>query len=157
RFEAAWRAPTIPVEEPGVTAFVASPRDLLLRVLGEKETARRRVFADALARGATGAADAARVLAERRAEAARLLGADLDALELPADARGLRPDKPGFAPEPPDPHDALASAAERVLAATAAFVDAPRGPWGDALARGVARSAGEGWPARLAPRWLFEL
>jgi hypothetical protein len=139
RLAAARRAPSITVEEPGIGRFVTSPRDLLLRVLADPEAGRRRLLADALARGAANAADAARHHAERRAEAARLLGVDLDALETPV-----------------DPPAALTSIAASLLAETAPFL-APAERWDDALAAAIGREAGEGWPARLSPRWLFDL
>jgi hypothetical protein len=139
RFETGWRAPSITVAEAGIVAFTESPRDLLLRILREGDRARRRIFAAALARGAGAVHDAARLLAERRVEAARLVGADLDPLEIPV-----------------DPPAALASVAVRLLADTAPLVD--RGStWSAALVQGVGRSFGEGWPARLGPRWLFDL
>jgi len=140
RLAAAWRAPSIFVEESGVTPFVASPRDLLRRVLADAEAGRRRVFADALARGGAPVADAARMLAERRAEATRLLGAGADAGEMPC-----------------EPRTAITDVAARVLAETAAFAPPPRGSWADALADAIGRSATEGWPARLSARWLFDL
>lgn len=140
RLEAAWRAPSIQVEEPGVPAFVGAPRDLLRRALREREPALRRVIAGALERGASLAKDAARILAERRNEAARLLGVDLDALEITI-----------------EPRASLAAIAERVLAETSAFTRAEHRAWDAAIAASIARSAGEGWPARLGPRWLFDL
>jgi hypothetical protein len=97
------------------------------------------VLADALARHVSPVADAARILAERRAEAARLLGEGARSFENPV-----------------DPAASLGSIAERVLADTAPFAT-PRNHWADALADGLARSAGEGWPARLRTRWLFDL
>jgi hypothetical protein len=139
RLAAAWRAPTINVEESGVTALTDSPRALLLRVLREPDAGRRRIFARALARGATPVHDAARALAERRVEAARLLGAALDPLEIPV-----------------DPPAALGALAARLLAETAPLLDRAS-TWPDAIAAGVGRSFGEGWPARLTPRWLFDL
>ncbi|MFT3766554.1 MAG: hypothetical protein QM820_13725 [Minicystis sp.] len=140
RLAAAWRAASIPIEMSGIVPFVASPRDLLRCVLGEPEPGRRRVFADALVRGAGPVTDAARILAERRAEATRLLGEGGDAAEVPIDPRG-----------------AITTIAERVITETAPFVMEAGGSWADAIAAGVGRSAGEGWPARLNARWLFEL
>jgi hypothetical protein len=188
RREAAWRAPSITLAEPQIVAFTESPRDLLVRTLREPSPVRGRVFADALARGAGAVHDAARILAERRVEAARLLGADRQALEvpvdvvlpadrpgavrdvLPADRPGavrdvLPADRPGAvrdvlpADRPGavrDPGAALAAIAERLLAETAPLRG--RAPsWSAALSRSVARDAGEGWPARLNERWLFDL
>lgn len=140
RLAAAWWARSIPVEASGITAFIGSPRDLLRRVIAEPEPGRRRVWADALARGAGAVADAARILAERRVEAARLLGEGADAGEVPV-----------------DPPAAITAAAERVIADTAPFVDLGREAWGDVIGGAVARGAGEGWPARLTTRWLFDL
>jgi hypothetical protein len=139
RLAAAWRAPSIIVEEPGLGRFVASPRDLLHRVLADPEPRRRPILADALARGAAPVADAARHLAERRAEAARLLGVDLDALEIPI-----------------DPPAALASSAAALLVETAPYL-VPAERWDGALAAALGREATEGWPARLSSRWLFDL
>ncbi len=139
RLAAAWRAPSITVAETGIAALTESPRALLVRVLREPDPSRRRIFAGALAGGAGAVQDAARILAERRAEAARLLGEGTDRLEIPV-----------------DPPAALAAAAARLLSATAAL--APRGDtWSGVLAGSVGRSWGEGWPARLGPRWLHDL
>jgi hypothetical protein len=140
RLAAAWRGRSIAVEAPGVTPFVAAPRELLLKVLADAEPGRRAVFADALVRGAAPVADAARHLAERRAEAMRLLGEGAGTGELPC-----------------EPRDAIAKMAERVIADTAPFAPPARGSWADAIADAIGRDAGEGWPARLNGRWLFEL
>lgn len=139
RLAAAWHASSITVEEPGLGRVIASPRDLLRRVLADAEPRRRLVLADALARGAAPVADAARHLAERRAEAARLLAVDRDALEISI-----------------DPPAALASTAAALLAETAPY-HAPAERWDGALAAALGRDAGEGWPARLSSRWLFDL
>jgi hypothetical protein len=139
RLAAAWHAPSITVAEPGIAAFTASPRALVRRVLAEVDPARRAVFASALARGADPITDAARILAERRVEAARLLGAELDAIEIPV-----------------DPKPSLAAVAERLLVETAPLVER-RVTWHEALAGAVGRSFAHGWPAHLVPRWLEEL
>jgi hypothetical protein len=146
RLAAAWRRPSIPVGETGVPAAVHAPRDLMLRLLGEATPARARIWADALARGATPVHDAARMLAERRAEAGRLLdsrasaGASLlDALEVPA-----------------EPTSALAAAASAFLTATAGLAPRPASFYAP-LSDAVGRDFAEGWPARLRARWLFEL
>jgi hypothetical protein len=139
RFEAAWRAPSITVAEAGIVPFTGSPRDLLVRILREGDPARRRIFAGALAHGAGVVHDAARLLAERRVEAARLLGSGLDALEIPI-----------------DPPASLASLASRLLVDTAPLFERAS-TWSAALGQGVGRSFGEGWPARLGSRWLFDL
>jgi hypothetical protein len=140
RLAAAWHTPSIPVEQSGVSAFLGSPRELLRRLLADPAPGRRRVFADALAGGAAPVASAARRLADRRAEATRLLG--------PGAARHTIPT------EPPT---ALLALAERVLADTAAFGRDPGGDWDEALAATLGRSAVDGWPARLNNRWLFDL
>jgi hypothetical protein len=139
RFAAAWRAATITVAQTDIALLTESPRQMLLRILREADPGRRRIFADALTRGVSAAHDAARLLAERRVEAARLLGGDLDALEIPV-----------------DPPAALASVAARLLVDTAPLFDRAS-TWSAALAASVGRSFGEGWPARLGPRWLFDL
>ncbi len=98
---------------------------------------------DALERATGGARDALVILAERRAEAARRLGvSDLGDVE-----------------HPPVPRALVRTAAERVLDVTEAAFGAEHAH-GDAtlvLAAGLARDAGEGWPARLGERWLREL
>jgi hypothetical protein len=142
RVAATRRAPSITIAEPGIPTLTESPRDLVVRVIREQSVERRRVFADGLARGAGPARDAARMLAERRAEATRLLGIDgaaADAIEIPV-----------------DPPAAITTIAERLLADTAALVDRHEG-WHAALVASTGRSFGEGWPARLRARWLFEL
>jgi len=139
RRDAAWRAPSITLAEPQVVAFTESPRDLLVRALREADPGKRRAFAGALGRGAGAVHDAARILAERRVEAARLLGADLSALEIPV-----------------DPPAALAEVAARLLADTAPMLERA-GSWSSALSWSVGQGAGEGWPARLNERWLFDL
>ena len=139
RLAVAWHAPSITVAEPGIAALTESPRALLVRLLREPDASRRRIFAGALARGAGAVHDAARILADRRVEAARILGAAPDAVEILV-----------------DPPAAVAAAAQRLLADTAPLVE--RGErWPSVLAASVGRAFGEGWPARLSPRWLFEL
>ena len=120
RFASALHAATIPVEGLGVVPFLGSPRDLLHRILREAAPARRRFFADTLAGGAAPVADAARILAERRLEAARLLPTDVDALEIPV-----------------EPRAALTTIAERVLTDTAPFFEERGGPWDAALSRSI--------------------
>ncbi|APR83124.1 Chromosome partition protein smc [Minicystis rosea] len=183
RLAGAWRATSIPVEVSGIVPYLASPHDLLVRVLAEPQPARRRVLADVLARGAVPVADAARMLAERRAEAMRLLGPGADAAAIPIEAERVAPEKrepekqgegsdrangagrmelarpasDGAGAITSDPRAALRSIAERVLAETLAFMPAEAGAWGDAIALAIGRSSGEGWPARLNVRWLFDL
>ncbi len=139
RRAAAWRAPTISVGETGIAPFTDSPRALLLRMLREPDAARRRVLASALARGAGAVHDAARVLAERRAEASRLLGAAPDHLEIPV-----------------DPPAALGALACRFLTDTAALLPS-HASWSAALSSATGSAFGEGWPAHLTPRWLHDL
>ncbi len=112
----------------------------LIRLLEDTEVTRRRLVARAMANGADAARGAARILAERRAEAARQLGVDLDELEIPV-----------------EPRPALAAAAERVLVVTAPFVPGAVEAWSDAIDPLLARDAGEGWPAHLTPRWLLSV
>lgn len=139
RLAAAFCAAVIHVEEPGIPPFSGSPRALSSRVIRDVEPERRRVFAGALERGAGPARDAARLLAERRAEAARLLGVDLDELEIPC-----------------EPRASLGAMAERVLAETAEIARGARA-WDEAIAAMIARDAGQGWPSRMSARWLFDL
>jgi hypothetical protein len=146
RVAAAWQRPSIALEERGVRATIASPRDLLLAVLREPSTERRRIFASALAEGAAPVQDAARIYAERRAEAARLLDPHAQGpVEIPIATE-----------EGNDRGAAFAAAASRLLADTRALVD-PAPAWSAALAAAVGRAHAEGWPARLGPRWLFDL
>ena len=152
RRDAAWRASSITLAEPQIVAITESPRDLLVRTLREPSPVRGRVFAGALGRGAGAVHDAARILAERRVEAARLLGADLQALEVPVDVSVPTGD-PGAVR---DPGTAVAAVAARLLADTAPLLDRAHS-WSAALSRSVGRDAGEGWPARLNERWLFDL
>lgn len=135
----ALHAPSI--EVPDLEPDRLSPRTVIDRLLTEPISDRRRFYADALAVGARHLRDAEFVLAERRAEAIRRLGVDdPDALEVPL-----------------EPATSLARLAERVLDVTAELV--PRGllRWDDVIAFGLARGAGEGWPARLTLRWFTEL
>ncbi len=83
RLATAWHAPSITVAETGIAALTESPRALLVRMLREPDASRRRIFARALAQGTGAVHDAARILADRRVEAARLLGADPDAIGAP--------------------------------------------------------------------------
>ena len=135
----ALHAPSI--EVPDLELDRLSPRTVIDRLLTEDNSDRRRFYADALVGGARHLSDAQFVLAERRAEAIRRLGVDdPDALEVPL-----------------DPSTSLTRVAERVFQATVEFV--PRGlrRWDDVLAMGLARDAGEGWPAHLSLRWITDL
>ncbi|HVK68235.1 MAG TPA: hypothetical protein VM694_27440 [Polyangium sp.] len=139
RLAEAWHAPTIEIEAPAPERV--SPRVTLERLLDETVPARRHVLADALTRGAGDLADVALVREERRAEAFRRLGIeDVDALEIPV-----------------KPAASLARIAERLLDVTTELMPKRAPRWDDALAVMLARDAGEGWPARLSPRWFQEL
>ncbi|HEY4117967.1 MAG TPA: hypothetical protein VGM56_08930 [Byssovorax sp.] len=135
RVEVARRASRVEIDLGGAGETI-SVDATLARMLLDTESGRRRVLASALEHGAGEAKSAARVLAERRAEAARQLGVDRDALEVPLD-------------EPA----ALVDAARRALDVLDA-ARPPGAPWSDALDRLLARDAGEGWPAHVTPRWL---
>lgn len=135
----ALHAPTM--EVPDLEPARLSPRTTLDRVLTDPEADRRRFYVDAFVRGVGALRDASFVMAERRAEAIRKLGIDApDALEVPL-----------------DPATSLERLAERVLQATAQFVPRDFRRWDEVLAFGLARDAGEGWPARLSLRWFTEL
>jgi hypothetical protein len=140
RLAAAWREPSIPVRESGKTHGPTSARDLLVAILAESAPVRRSILADALARGASHVQDAARIRAERRAEAVRLLAMKVPVSKADAELAPLDAEK----------------AATRLLADTAALVP-PTESWADTFAMGVGRDASEGWPARLGPRWLMDL
>lgn len=137
RLAEAMRAPTVLVERP--VASRHSPREALALLLAEADTGRRRELAAALAAGAEPVADAARILAERRVEAARLLDA-ATALDQ----------------ERPLPPAATTALARRILDATDAM-HPPAAHWADALGRAMCREAAAGWPARLGARWLDEI
>lgn len=139
RLSDARHAVSILVNAPGAPAAYSSPRDLLRRLLGEKDPSRQRLLADALAAGSGAVGDAARILAERRAEAARLLGAPEDVLSNPI-----------------DPPAALVNVAERFLVETAQLVPRSR-DWVEALVFSIGRTHGEGWPTHLVPRWIEDL
>ena len=106
-----------------------------------RPSAGRQTFAEALARGSGAVADAARVLVERRHEAARLLAED----------------------EPPRDRDPLRSSGRRArrrarrCCAGPSRCCEPEPTWYGALGRAVGRDAASGWPARLGPRWIEEL
>lgn len=140
RFEAALADESILIEQPDLGRLRGSPRALLLRVLEEPVSARRRLWAEVLERGAGPAALAAHLLAERRAEALRRLPADADAFEIPC-----------------DPPGALVDVAEALLRRTEPLLERAPGRSHDVLAESVGRSLDAGWPARLAPRWIEEL
>lgn len=140
RFEAALRDESILIDHADLGRLRASPRSLLQRVLAEPVSARRRLLAEALERGAGATADAARILAERRAEASRQLPADPDAFEIPCNPTG-----------------ALARSAEALLRRTEPLLEREPGAYHDVIASSLGRAQGSGWPARLVPRWIEEL
>jgi len=129
------------IEVPDLELQRLSPRTALDRILIDPEPDRRRFYVQGFARGVGALHDASFVMAERRAEAVRRLGVDdVDAYEVPL-----------------DPPAALARLAERVLDVTAQFLPREFRRWDEVLAYGLARDAGEGWPARLSLRWFTEL
>ncbi|WP_437570666.1 hypothetical protein [Sorangium sp. So ce542] len=138
RLTAAWHAASLTIDLPEPARV--SPREARLRLLADPTDAGRQTFAEVLARGSGAVADAARVLVERRHEAARLLAEEgLRAIEIPC-----------------DPPDAAIAAAEALLQRTEPMME--RAPtWYGALGRAVGRDASSGWPARLSPRWIEEL
>ncbi|WP_437734265.1 hypothetical protein [Sorangium sp. So ce1335] len=138
RLAAAWHAPSILIDVPEPARM--SPREALLGLLADPTDAGRQTFAEVLARGAGAVADAARILVERRQEAARRLDeARLAAVEIPC-----------------DPPDAAIGAAGALLRGTEPMLQ-PEAAWHAALGRAVGRDAASGWPARLSARWIEEL
>ncbi|EYF05586.1 hypothetical protein [Chondromyces apiculatus] len=154
RLAEAWHAPVASIDAGAVrsagsqggpargkaTAMV-SAREALLGLLGATRADARRSWADALVEAALSIAEAARVEAERRDEAARVLGVDPAAapLDLPC-----------------DPPEAALHIAASLLERSAALVE-PARSWEVALDRAVARDAADGWPARLTRRWVEDL
>ncbi len=129
------------IEVPDLETSRLSPRTALDRVLSDPEADRRRFYVRAFERGSRSLRDASFVMAERRAEAIRRLGVeDVDAYEVPL-----------------HPSSSLMRTAERVLEVTEPFL--PRGfqRWDEVVAFGLARDAGEGWPARLSLRWFTQI
>ena len=142
RIAAAWRAETIEIERP--EAMRISPRALLLRILGEPVSERRRALAGELARGSGAVADATRIRAERRSEAQRRLGnVDADTLELPCD--------------PPAELTAIASELLNRTDAIARTTFEEVHVWSDVVPVWVGHRAVSGWPAHLVSRWLEDL
>jgi hypothetical protein len=115
--------------ELGAVDATASVDEHVRRLLGSERDAR--ASAAELERVSARASDAHARLAERRAEAARLLGV--------ADE-----------PEP--------ELAAKVLSATRDAFDVigPPGSWLQSVQRAIASDASEGWPAKLSVRWLHE-
>ncbi|WP_437798081.1 hypothetical protein [Sorangium sp. So ce693] len=138
RLAAAWHAPLVTIDLPEPARM--SPHEARLRLLADPTSAGRQIFAEALARGSGAVADAARVLVERRHEAARRLAEQgLRAIEIPC-----------------DPPGAAIGAADALLRRTESVVELEP-TWHAALGRAVGRDAASGWPARLGPRWIEEL
>ena len=134
RLATAWHEPSIELEAPEHVRL--SPRALFARVLVDTEGPRRRAWAEALERGASRVADAAGILAERRAEAIGRLG-------------GLQRKGPDSMEVPCNPPGAAAKLADQWLAKTEAMADLIDGePWDAAIAKSMARGARSGWPAR---------
>lgn len=129
------------IEVPDLEPSRLSPRTVLNRVLNDPEADRRRFYVRAFERGSRSLRDALFVMAERRAEAIRRLGVDdADAYEVPL-----------------DPSSALIRVAERVLEVTEPYLTRGFRRWDEVVAFGLARDAGEGWPARLSLRWFTQL
>jgi hypothetical protein len=84
--------------------------------------------------------EAARILADRRAEAAAILGVELDGLELACASPA-----------------ALTRAAWDFIARTEVFMEGLAVPWHELVARAMGHELGEGWPARLSARWIEEM
>lgn len=128
----------VPDLEPGRLSL----RTVLDRILCEAEPGRRRDYAIAFENEARHMRSLGIVLAERRAEATTALGARQlkDNTEVPL-----------------DPPAALFDIVKRVLELTEPFVPRGHRRWEEVIASGLARDAGEGWPAQLSVRWLAEL
>jgi hypothetical protein len=141
RLATALHEDVIELHEPEAARL--SPRTLMERLLAETSAGRRRAYASGLAKGAGGVADAAHILADRRAEAARLLGVPSpDDLEIPS-----------------DPPSAAVTVADRLLKATDPLVRDALGSgssWDEVIALALARDATSGWPARISSRWIQE-
>lgn len=139
RLASALHEASVQLEEP--ERALLSPRVLRARVLADPMKARRRAWASGLERGSRSASDAARILEERRAEATRRMGVDdADTIELPC-----------------NPTSSAASIADRWLDASSVMADLREDePWDEAIARGMARGATSGWPAKLGSRWIEE-
>jgi hypothetical protein len=141
RIEDALDLATIELDTVGLARERTSPRALVHRIVRERDDERRDVLARALATAdaTRRASEAARYFEERREEAARQLGVDRDALELPCAAASLT------------------HAAERVLGITDEIGISGSDHWHVMIDRTLARDADQGWPARLQPRWVDEV
>jgi len=142
RLATAWHEASVELHEPEPARL--SPRSLFERLLAETSAGRRRVLARSFANGAGRVADAAHILADRRAEAARLLGVSSpDDLEIPC-----------------DPPGAVITVADRLLKATDPLVRDTTdraASWDEVIATSLAREASSGWPARMSARWIEDL
>jgi hypothetical protein len=140
RVAAALRSTSVPIDQTDLGRILLSPHELRRRILAEPDRGLRAVYASALTRGAGTVADAARILAERRAEAARRLPIDLDALTIPCEARS-----------------ALPALARDLLRRSEPMLRPAGEGWHDSLAESLGRDAAEGWPSRLSSRWIEQL
>lgn len=138
RLARAWTTPYIQLERPEPEEV--SPRALLRRVLAETSEGRRALFARALALGAGAVSEAARMLAERRAEATALLRAtEADLKQIPC-----------------DPKESVGALAEELLRGTEGLLPTDE-RWHETLVEGLGRDAAEGWPGKLTTRWIDDL
>ena len=133
RLGAAWADPRVLAE--GLDASACSPRAARARWMAATAAPIRARWAEAFASHAGEVQSAAIRLAERRAEAFRLLGSD-------------------------DANANAATSASALAECATQFLERTRdlGPsvetWHDAFAAMLARDATEGWPSRLSLRWL---
>ena len=143
------RASTFESEARGGTI---SPHALLIELLSEPEShARRRHLAGELGRAAIPASATVPIVVERRTEAWRRLSTEPDETTR-ARAAAWQP---------------AIDVAERIVTATegalrektrpAEGMSRDEGGWETVLVRSLARDAGEGWPAALRPRFVFDL
>jgi hypothetical protein len=154
RLAAARRAVVINVDRTDLGRLEISPRDLLHRVIAEPEPRRRRLLAEVLEQGAFAVQDAARILEERRLEAARRLPADLDRLEIPLDPTVIEGEGEGEGAPVLTRRAALDAIAEDTLRQTEQLAPRAGRSWDEAVDAGVGRAQAEGWPARLGSRWI---
>jgi len=131
------------------------PRDVSWRqawrgIVGARTSWEARRWLQAAAEAATPIADARRARSERRAEVAKRLGFvhPWDAAVPPATAPSLLASARRFL----DASDDLWRVVRRE-----ALRGTDRSDTADVLQSVLARDAGEGWPARLTPRWLSDV
>lgn len=137
RLEAAWCRPPKPRSPRDVRR---APRDALAALLRDAGRAgHRAAHRDALVEGSPEASDAVRILAERRAEALRRMGAK-GALEETEEAMGD-----------------VRGAATRFLDDTEGMIEPTGSTWDGVLPALLALDATEGWPAALTLRWVTGL